>query len=219
MSPIARRKKEKELRRKAILRAAQQLFYKKGFRSVTVECIAKQARLSKGTVYLYFESKEELYAQVLLNEVEKFQERVNDIVEMGDSASEMLFKYAHIYADFFLNERELFRILMTFMLHTDDLRFSDEMRRRMIRATTRTVEIIDRIFRYGLDSGEFVCTESIRKSRNAVWGLLNGVISLHLYTGKEGTREERIYSNITEGLKVFIGGLKESRELSGQSAQ
>jgi AcrR family transcriptional regulator len=211
MSPMARRKKEKELRRKAILRAAQQLFYKKGFRSVTVESIAKQARLSKGTVYLYFSSKEELYAQVLLNEVEKFQERVNHIIETGESASDMLFKYAHIYADFFLNERELFRILMTFMLHTEDLRFSDEMRRRMIRSTTQTVEIIDRIFKRGLASGEFMCTESIRKSRNAVWGLLNGVISLHLYTGKEDTREERIYSNVTEGLKVFIGGLKDPR--------
>jgi AcrR family transcriptional regulator len=219
MSPMARRKKEKELRKKAILRAAQQLFFRKGFRSVTVESIAKQARLSKGTVYLYFKSKEELYAQVLLNEVEKFQERVGYIIETGHSASEMLIQYAHIYTDFFLNERELFRILMTFMLHTDDLRFSDEMRRRMIRATTRTVEVIDRIFQHGLESGEFGCTENIRKSRNAVWGLLNGVISLHLYTGKENTREERIYSNVTEGLKVFIGGLKEPRLSSDRSTQ
>ena len=219
MAPIARRKKEKEQRRKVILRAAQQLFYKKGFRSVTVESIAKQARLSKGTVYLYFNNKEELYAQVLLNEVEKFQERVSNIVETRGSASEMLYDYAHIYSDFFLKERELFRILMTFMLHTDDLRFSDEMRQRMIQATAQTVEIIDRIFQYGLSTGEFTCRESIRKSRNAVWGLLNGVISLHLFTGKEATREKRIYSNVREGLKVFIEGLKGFPLLSDHSVR
>lgn len=219
MTPVIRRKKEKEQRRKTILRAAQQLFYKKGFRSVTVESIAKQARLSKGTVYLYFNSKEELYAQVLLNEVEKFQERVNHIIKTGSSASEMLFDYAHIYADFFLNERELFRILMTFMLHTDDLRFSDEMRRHMIQATTQTVEIIDRIFQQGLNTGEFTCRESIRKSRNAIWGLLNGVISLHLFTGKEDTREERIYSNVREGLKVFVEGLRGPAILSDHSVR
>ena len=219
MAPVSRRKKEKEQRRKAILRAAQQLFYKKGFRSVTVESIAKQARLSKGTVYLYFSSKEELYAQVLLNEVEKFHEQVNHIVERESSASEMLFDYAHIYADFFLRERELFRILMTFMIHTDDLRFSDEMRRHVIQTTAQTIEIIDRIFQYGLSTGEFTCRENIRKSRNSVWGLLNGVISLHLFTGKESTREERIYSNVREGLKVFVEGLKGPTILSDRSVR
>jgi AcrR family transcriptional regulator len=219
MTPIIRRKKEKQHRRKTILKAAQQLFYKKGFRSVTVESIAKQARLSKGTVYLYFNSKEELYAQVLLNEVEKFYERVNHIIETGSSSSEMIFDYANIYTDFFLNERELFRILMTFMLHTDDLRFSDEMRRHIIHTTNRTIEIIDRIFQHGLSTGEFTCRESVRKSRNAVWGLLNGVIALHLFTGKEATREERIYSNIREGLKVFIDGLKGPVALSDRSVR
>jgi calcineurin-like phosphoesterase family protein len=108
---------------------------------------------------------------------------------------------------------------MTFMIHTDDLRFSDEMRRHVIQATAQTIEIIDRIFQYGLSTGEFTCSESIRKSRNSVWGLLNGVISLHLFTGKEDTREGRIYSNVREGLKVFVEGLKGSTILSDRSVR
>jgi hypothetical protein len=46
------------------------------------------------------------------------------------------------------------------------------------------------------------------KGRNVVWGLLNGIISLHLFVGKESTREKRIRSNVREGLDVFINGLK-----------
>lgn len=208
MTPITRRQKEKELRKRSILKASQQLFFKKGFKSVTVESIAKQARLSKGTVYLYFNSKEEIYAQILLNEIDKFHEKVLEVVETGENASEMLLNFAEFYIDFFLNERELFRILMTFMLHTNDLNFSGDMQVHMIRTTNRTIEILDRILQSGLDRGEFVCRKNIRKSRNAVWGLLNGIISLHLFTGKEHTRKERILSNVREALKVFIKGLK-----------
>jgi AcrR family transcriptional regulator len=207
---VKRREKEKEQRKRTILKAAQKLFFKKGFKAVTVENIAKQAKLSKGAVYLYFKSKEEIYAQILLNDIEKFNEKVFDVVETGGTATIMMFNFSDIYIDFFLNERELFRILMTFMIHTDDLNFSAEMNRQMIRATNKTIEVLDRILKHGLDAGEYSQKNDIIKVRNVVWGLLNGIISLHLFTGKEATREMRIRSHVSEGLKVFIEGLKQS---------
>ncbi|MBN2515327.1 MAG: TetR/AcrR family transcriptional regulator [Deltaproteobacteria bacterium] len=210
MITVKRREKEKEKRKKTILRAAQLLLFKKGFKSVTVESIAKQAKLSKGAVYLYFKSKEEIYAQILLNDIEKFNKKVFDVVEIDGTATNMMFNFSDIYIDFFLNERELFRILMTFMLHTDDLNFSAEMNSQMIQETNRTIEVVDRILKQGFDTGEFSCKNDIIKVRNVVWGLLNGIISLHLFTGKEITREVRIRSHISEGLKVFIEGLKQS---------
>ena len=208
MAPVKRRQKEKEQRKSAILRSAQQLFFKRGFKAVTVESIAKQAKLSKGTVYLYFSSKEEIYAHILLNDIENFNRKVVDIVDKGGNASEMLSIFADIYVDFFLNDRELFRILMTFMLHTENLKFSPEMNRHMILATNRTIEIVNRILRHGLMAGEFSRKKDILKGQDIIWGLLNGIISLHLFTGKESTREARIRANVHEGLKIFIEGLK-----------
>jgi len=208
MAPVKRRQKEKEQRKSAILRSAQQLFFKRGFKAVTVESIAKQARLSKGTVYLYFNSKEEIYTHILLNDIENFNRKVVDIVDKGGSASEMLSAFADIYVNFFLNDRELFRILMTFMLHTENLRFSPEMNRHMILATNRTIEIVNRILKHGLMAGEFSRKKDILKGQDIIWGLLNGIISLHLFTGKESTREARIRANVHEGLRIFIEGLK-----------
>jgi AcrR family transcriptional regulator len=205
---VRRREKEKVQRKRAILRAAQQLFFKKGFKSVTVASIAKQAKLSKGAVYLYFKSKEEIYAQILLSDIEKFNEKVFDVVETDGTATSMMFNFSDIYIDFFLNQRELFRILMTYMLHTDDLNFSADMNRQMIQETNKTIEVVDRILKHGSDTGEYSSKNDIIKIRNVVWGLLNGIISLHLFAGKESTREERIRSHVSEGLKVFIEGLK-----------
>src|SRR5262245_64893856 len=51
-----------ERRRAAILAAAQNCFWKSGIRRTAIEDVANEAGLAKGTIYLYFESKEELFA-------------------------------------------------------------------------------------------------------------------------------------------------------------
>lgn len=210
-----RRRKEKEQRKKSILKAARKQFLNRGFNDVTVEGIAGEARISKGTVYLYFKSKEEIYAHVLLSHIGKFHEQMRELRSDGANASERLHLFASAYIDFFLSNRELFRIFMNFMLQTVPFNFSDEMKRDLIHATNRTIEIVEEIFNAGLSSGEFACTNDLKKSRNAVWGLLNGIIALHLFTGRESTCEERIRSNIREGMGILIEGFKK-KSLSAQ---
>ncbi|MBU2252071.1 MAG: TetR/AcrR family transcriptional regulator, partial [Proteobacteria bacterium] len=97
-----RRKRERENRKNAILKAARKLFFEKGFRQVTVENIARKAEFSKGSIYLYFNSKEEIYSQILLNDIDKFHDSVADILQGPSSASEALIRVAEIYVDFFL---------------------------------------------------------------------------------------------------------------------
>lgn len=202
-----RKRKEKEQRRRTILKAARKQFFERGFNPVTVASIARKAELSKGTIYLYFKSKEEIYAQILLSDIDKFHTMISSVFQEGKSASEMLVRFSDIYMDYLLADRELFRILMTFMLHTDSMDFSEEVNNDLIRATNSTIDVIERIFRYGIDEGEFPPDINVWQSRNAIWGLLNGVISLHLFTGKESTRERKIRSAVMVGLGGFIKGL------------
>src|SRR5271167_1051054 len=55
-----RRVEEKERRRAEILDAAEALYAEKGWDSVTVDQVARSARLSRALVYVYFKDKEEL---------------------------------------------------------------------------------------------------------------------------------------------------------------
>jgi len=207
-----RRKREKEGRKNAILKAARKLSFEKGFKSITVASIAKKAELSKGAVYLYFNSKEEIYVEILLKDIDKFHLTLTDICERGGTAADMLRHFADIYITFFITDKELFRILMSFMLHTDELQFSEQLNQKLIRATNATVDIIERIFKYGMERGEFPADLSIRQYKNAVWGLLNGIISLHLYIGKEATREQRIRSTVQASLDALIRGLSAAEQ-------
>ena len=61
-----RREKEKEGRRISILDVAEKLFSTKGYYDVNMGELAREAKLAKGTLYLYFKDKESLYLAVVI---------------------------------------------------------------------------------------------------------------------------------------------------------
>jgi AcrR family transcriptional regulator len=66
MGTSERREREKQKRRRDILDAARALFFEKGLRATTIDDIARSTELARGTIYLYFETKEEIYATILM---------------------------------------------------------------------------------------------------------------------------------------------------------
>ena len=208
MSSEERRKKEKENRKNAILRAARKLFFERGFKSVTVDLIAAKAEVSKGSIYLYFDSKEEIYTQILISASIDRHKDIENFMKKEGTAAELLVLFAYNYVDFFLDNNELFRILMTFMLHSENMNLTEDQNTQLIHTTNENIRTISEILQKGVDSGEFVRDIDIRQIQNALWGLFNGIISLYIYTGAPEKRAERIHTTVRESLKVFIKGIK-----------
>ena len=209
MSSQERREKERENRRSAILKAARKLFFDRGFKSVTVDNIAAKAEVSKGSVYLYFKSKEEIYTQILINDnIAAFEDLKNKFSAKEAPAAELLLGFADNYINYFLNDNELFRILMTFMLHADDMILTDEQNSQLFQTTNDNIHFVSEILQKGVNSGEFSPTINIRQAQNAIWGLLNGVISLYLFVGNPAKRAEIIHSTVKNSFNIIIKGLK-----------
>jgi AcrR family transcriptional regulator len=61
-----RRNKEKEIRKNDIIEAAERAFFKKGYSNATMDEVAKEAEFSKRTVYVYFNSKEQIYFEIMI---------------------------------------------------------------------------------------------------------------------------------------------------------
>jgi AcrR family transcriptional regulator len=55
---------EESARLKRVIRAAEELFKRVGFRAVTMEAVAREADVAKATLYAYFKNKDELYLAV-----------------------------------------------------------------------------------------------------------------------------------------------------------
>ncbi len=208
MSSEERRRKEKENRKNSILKAARKLFFDRGFKSVTVDLIAAKAEVSKGSIYLYFDSKEEIYTQILISANIERHKDIEDFAKKEGTASELLIAFAKNYVDFFLDNNELFRILMTFMLNSENMNLTEEQNTQLIHTTNENIRVLSKILQKGVDSGEFRSDVDIRREQYAVWGMMNGIISLYIYTGAPEKRTERIHSIIRESLLNFSRGIR-----------
>lgn len=61
-----RRRQEKEIRRNDIINAAERIIFAKGYEDASMDEVAKEAEFSKRTVYLYFNSKEQIYFEIMI---------------------------------------------------------------------------------------------------------------------------------------------------------
>ncbi|NLG85487.1 MAG: TetR/AcrR family transcriptional regulator [Firmicutes bacterium] len=82
MGTKERRAREKAARKEQVLQAAREVFAWKGFEGATVEEIAARAELSKGAVYLYFRSKEEIFLSMWRSTVDFFVEQAEQALNL-----------------------------------------------------------------------------------------------------------------------------------------
>lgn len=210
MSITERKQREREMRRSLILDAAKRLFFRDGFQAVTVEAIAREAELSKGSIYLHYRSKEEIYTQILLEEIDAFHQRVVFLETPEAPAAKRLLQFSEIYLELFLHNRELFRIMMNFQLYPDRLTLPEALNERLRQSMKKNIDLIERIFEQGILAGEFAAGSPPFLCRNLYWGLLNGIISHYLFTPAEEKGDERLRAILDAGLAVFMNGLHHS---------
>lgn len=96
--PLARRERRKEARPGELLDAALDLFVEKGFAATRSEEVAVRAGVSKGTLFLYFPSKEELFKAVVRENISgRFSEWVREFEEFEGSTPDMVRYCLHVW--------------------------------------------------------------------------------------------------------------------------
>ena len=210
----ARREREKEERRQSILRAAREVFFENGFHRATVDSVAERAEVSKGTVYLYFDSKETILAFLLLEGLNELIEGLEQAYAAAESltADERLRRLGRAYLRFFENEPEYFRLLMA----TDRGRFQDsvepEVYQEVLSASLEGLDWVARAIQQGIDDGIFRCYD-IRPAASILWAALNGTLELMEHPLRRemvGVEREPLYQatleTVIRGLRVTPNG-------------
>jgi AcrR family transcriptional regulator len=100
-----------EVKRQAILHAARSHFARRPFHEVRLEDLAAAARVGKGTLYVYFESKERLYLEVLTQGFDELVEQLAAIGRVPGDAWETLRSIVTHLAGWSLENRALFELM------------------------------------------------------------------------------------------------------------
>jgi len=117
-----RRERERDRRRNEIIDAASRVFAARGYSVATMDAIASEAELSKGTLYLYFENKEALFlanASRMASQVLASFEAISsdDSLAGVERYRRMLESYTRIAAE----QPEKFRALVGFLASNTEL--------------------------------------------------------------------------------------------------
>ena len=148
-----KRERRKEARPAELLAAALHLFVEKGYSATKAEEVAKLAGVSKGTLFLYFASKEELFKAVVR---ENISQRFNELTLLWDnyqgSSADMLRMGLHAWWQ---------RIGSTKASGIPKLMISEENNFPELAAFYRDEVVkpihtmLEKILQYGIDRGEF----------------------------------------------------------------
>ena len=90
MGIAERKEREKQQRREEIIQAAERVFYSLGLENATMDDVAAEAELSKGTLYLYFKSKEDLHFEVARKAIGLLNTYTSAAAESAGNAIEKL---------------------------------------------------------------------------------------------------------------------------------
>jgi AcrR family transcriptional regulator len=179
MSTRQRRAREKELRRRSILDAARAVFFEDGFHLATVDDVAARAEVSKGTVYLYFESKETILAHLLLEGLDELVAVLDEAyaAERDIAPGERLRRLAMGYLNFFQANPHYFRLIMALDRGRFQQTVPDQLYEQILTRSLRGFHWVIRAVEQGINQEVFNVTEC-RQAAAALWASLNGVLVL-----------------------------------------
>ncbi|MCP4422552.1 MAG: TetR/AcrR family transcriptional regulator [Chloroflexi bacterium] len=206
----ARRQRERAARRQSILDAAKAVFAKRGFQNATVEEIANQAELAVGTLYRYFQSKEELYVSMLFEAMELFRQNIEAARASATTPDEQLRTIWRFFYDFYVEQPESY--LAFVFLHNEGLRnvISAEVLEKINQRTGENFRLVGEIVQAGVEAGIYRPVDS-QSVVDVLWSLLMGLVQLTETRRNLGITEGNSLEGLhREALAWIEGGLLNS---------
>jgi AcrR family transcriptional regulator len=208
MAVAQRRIREKEVRRQQILEAAREVFFLKGFENATIEDIAQKTELSKGAIYLYFPSKEEIYFTLMHEGSLILQEMLKKAADADLPADTLLRRMGQAYLRFYEQYPGFFRMLfLYYMSPSREQKVSRELCDSCERDAKESLSLVAGVVDKGIRDGLFRACNPVDFAI-MLWTCQNGMILL----GERGDAEflkldspvERLHDLFIESMIVSL---------------
>lgn len=179
MTTADRREQERNRRKQELLQAARAVFAEHGFGLATVDAIAQRAEVGKGTVYLYFETKEAILGELTL---QALSDLAGQLQAASDACSLLhpdrrLRALADAYLAFARHAPDYYRLLNAYNHGDFQQRLSQEMRERILCESDRTLDLVTQAIADGIALGLFAPGDP-RQLAGVLWASLNGALAL-----------------------------------------
>jgi AcrR family transcriptional regulator len=170
----SKRERQREERRRQILNAALTVFSQKGYHATNVSDVAAQAGVSQGTIYWYFESKDELFQAALLSTFMDIEEETLGSLAAYPTAADKIRALAESMVRLADVAEGLFMLFLGYWASSDR---REESAQIWIDLLKQYEEVLVAIIEEGIGNGEFEPVDA----EALVWALLAAYDGLAAY--------------------------------------
>ena len=215
MGTAERRAREKTRRRQEILDAARLEFFERGFHDPTVDDVAARAEVSKGTIYLYFVSKEEILAHLLLEGLALLLDDMEVVCQRQPTLppEPALRALAAAYLSFCQSNPSYFRLIMAFDRGRFEESISTVLYQQVLDHSLQGLSLVAQTIECGAASGEFDVADPWQAA-GSMWAALNGVLVLMAHPLRQRMLRSDLETMFQATLDLVTKGLK--RKPQGQ---
>ena len=177
MGIAERRQREKEQRAQDIVDAAEKVIFSKGYEKATMDEIAEAAELSKGTLYLYYKTKEELYQAIALRGNAILRKMAQAALRDDMSGLEKIITITQAYFRFYEQERPYFDALH----YMDTSEMTPEAiheRHEAFERSENALYLLRDVIAQGIEDGSIRPDADPMKQALLVWGQALGVLQV-----------------------------------------
>ncbi len=195
-----------QAKKDCILAAAAKAFSRFGFKKASVDEIAKEAGVAKGTVYLACDTKEDLFYQSVHREVRAWQAAINKLIDPRMPADQLLI-LCGIESEKYIQDRPLVRELLfgSHQIMLPEWAERLEELREVGRGTI--VEVLQLGIKQGIFRGDLDVEEVAR--------ILQDVeITTHLHHQRVRPHPDQMARRLTAAIDVLMNGLRNPAQLS-----
>lgn len=209
MTTAQRRARERARRQQEILEAAREVFFEKGIHRATMDAVAAQAEISKGTVYLYFQSKESILAHLLLEGLSILLSQLKTAYAPQEplSAEQHLRQLVAAYWQYSQTYPDYFRLLMALDRGRFRERVSAEMYQQILTESTRGLQLAAKAIRQGTEEGALTADDPLLAA-GVLWGALNGALALMASPVRQEMIPVEPKAVFDETFELFLRGLQ-----------
>ena len=179
MATQDRREQDRARRKNDILLSARAVFAQQGFRRATVDEIAQRAEVAKGTIYLYFENKEAILADLVLLALAELRSQLATAVQTHSilQPDGQLRAMADAYLLFSQRSPDFYRLLTAFDGGGLGNDLSPRRNELIVEASRHTLDLVAQVIGDGIALGIFAARDA-RQAAAVLWAGLNGTLVL-----------------------------------------
>ena len=112
MGVAERKEREKEQRRSAIIDAAEEVFFSKSLENATMDEVAEKAELSKGTLYLYFKNKNDLFHAIIARALEILFKMFQRAIKKEEKGIDKIKAIGTAYFEFYKTKPDYYNAML-----------------------------------------------------------------------------------------------------------